>query len=861
MATCSDSCPYALNVRKCFPDTTIDLSEKILVLWDSPTVDEERDGQLNLKTDRVKLFLKTVKRFAKKGTEKKLFHDFAIRCCVEGRPAAATINSCREYFEEVMAEQRPKAVILIGDSALRVATKKTGITKQCHKTFNHATGVPMTVVLSPNSVLHSKQSEEKFNASVKYAVEAIENTGMTITALAEKVNVSIAPTVQQIKAFADRVKKENSPVAFDTETTTLSPYIGDDWRVLCIGLSDGKTTLNVACDNPGEEEGKRVPVTPEVQAVLDILTDPEIKKIAHNVKYDLHILSERYSVNVHPIYEDTLILHRVLYTSYGGHDLKNAASEMLGFPDYTVELKQYIGEGSDSGKYARIPYPVLALYCGIDCYATIHVYKKLLKRCLKMMREMGEKIPELPYDKTLLKSYREIVFPALLPLFNMERSGFKLNKAYVDDLRKRLIKEQEETLQKILSTQQVKRYIVNQRAEIIKQPATAATTRKLKELTFNPASTKQMAEVLFSPQGYNEEPIEKTPGGAPSTSEKVLVALTRKGGMIAEFCDAVIRYRSIGKHLSTFVEGVMKETDKDDVVHSSFNLFSTVTGRGSSSNPNLQNIPRDRAYRDMFCAHTGDVLIEADYRQLELKLLAAYSGDPVMLSVYKEGRDLHTETAMAILGTDDPEDVTSEIRTTAKAVNFGIAYGMTAHGLARQLSDLLERDVSEEDAQPYIDAFYSRYVGVGNWHIKVKRFAEKHGYVTTMFGTRRDIPEAAKTPRSVEQKKGKEEALRHAINTPIQGTGGLCTMVAIADMQRKWQEMPQRKIICYVHDSILISVPVKEASLAIRDLKNSMEKSPLKYIGNYLNGITLDVDIDFGKAWGSLVPLKTKGGK
>lgn len=861
-------CPYGDNPRKFIPEAVSYDPQSILVLWESPNWESDQAYAFSQRTADYKMFMSTVRKRSKSGIANRMTHDFAVRCFTNKTPAASVINLCRTYTLDLLEEMRPEAVIVVGNAAMRAVTKQTGITKKCHSTLKIAledgTEIPVIPVLSPAYVLRDRNQQGRFEATIDYAVSVLEGRAVTVEDVWKKANINIAPTSATLKEFYRRAVKGDLVVAVDTETTTLHPWVGTDWRVLSIGVSDGEETLVLPYDFPGEETAKRrQQLTPEQALLLAILRNEKIRKVAHNAKYDMHVIGRRFGVHLAGVVADTLVMHRVLFPMVGGHTLKTIASEMLRVPEYTQELKAYIGEGTNSLRYAKVPYPTLAKYNGMDCYVCVKSYEAMRKKLIKTsMSRKGVGCAELPVAGTLVEAYKNVVQPAFAPLYEMEVNGFYVRKAYAKTVEETLDREQDRCLELCASDPVVQRVYKEKRDDeyeiLLRKKNNAilssAECRKVEAIVFNPNSGKQVAEVVFGNTGYNEQVDHLTAGGDPSTSEEALEAVIRRGSQASDLCRAVLSYRSAGKHRGTFVTGLLDLVADDSRVHTTFHLFGTATGRGSSSDPNLQNIPRDKTYRGLYGCEPGRLLVEADYSQLELRLLAAYSGDPNMVAVYEQGRDLHMETAMAVAGTNDPSMVEKEMRTAAKSVNFGIAYGLTSYGLSAQLTAILGRDVTGDEAQYFIDKFNSLYPGVVDWQVGARLFAQQNGWVSTMFGTHRDLLNAQITPKTHEERMLKEEALRNAINTPVQGTGGLCTMVALAHLRRRWKGTAN-KIVSYVHDSIIADIPGGNLRNAILDMKDCMSNAPMAYIGRFMRGLKLPVDIKIGRNWGEMMEL------
>jgi DNA polymerase-1 len=356
--------------------------------------------------------------------------------------------------------------------------------------------------------------------------------------------------------------------------------------------------------------------------------------------------------------------------------------------------------------------------------------------------------------------------------------------------------------------------------------------REIHELAgeeFNINSPKQLAEILFQRLGL---PVVKTPKTGPTTAVEVLEKLADRHPLPAK----ILEYRSLAKLISTYLEALPKlvhpETGR---VHTSYNQAVTATGRLSSSDPNLQNIPirgRDGALiRRAFIGEGDNLILAADYSQIELRILAHYSGDPALVEAFKKGEDIHARTAAGIFGVL-PMMVTPEMRRQAKTINFGLIYGMGSQKLARELN------IDRKTAKAYIEGYFATYAGVRKYFDEVVAEAEAKGYVTTLFKRRRYLPEINSKNRNLQ-----EMARRTAVNTPIQGTAADIIKLAMVVIDRKLSENHYRgRMIMQVHDELVFEVPpaeVDDLTLLVR--REMSEVCPLK--------VPLVVDIGVGRTW------------
>ncbi|MCH5350838.1 MAG: DNA polymerase I [Clostridiales bacterium] len=397
----------------------------------------------------------------------------------------------------------------------------------------------------------------------------------------------------------------------------------------------------------------------------------------------------------------------------------------------------------------------------------------------------------------MIKLYTDLEKPLLRVLFDMETTGFTIDRSRLDEVDAKFTEAENISAERI---------------------------RALSGTDFNLNSPKQLAKVLFEDMGI------PYPGKPPySTKAEILEKLSGE----YEIVDEILKYRFSSKLKSTFVDGLRKAVRSDGTVHTSFNQMTTSTGRLSSTDPNLQNIPtrssEGKTLRSLFVPRKGNVLIDADYKQIELKLLAHFSGDKKLIDAFNNGQDIHSSTAAEVFGVPQDE-VTSDMRRDAKAVNFGIVYGISNYGLSQNIH------ISPKKADEYIKRYFERFPAVKEYLDGLIEFAKKNGYAVTAFGRRRAIPEL-NSARFTERKFGE----RVAMNMPLQGTAADIIKMAMVNVHDKLKTK-KSKLILQVHDELIIDAPESEADEVAALLKTEMENA-VKL------SVPLDVDISIGKSW------------
>jgi DNA polymerase I len=571
--------------------------------------------------------------------------------------------------------------------------------------------------------------------------------------------------------------------ALDTETTDLDPMLA---RLVGISFS---VAAGEAAYLPLAHRYAGAPAQLSFDATLarlkPWLESAQHKKVGQHLKYDRHILAN-HGIALGGIADDTLLESYVL-ESDKSHDLGNLASRHLGLK--SISYDDVTGKGVNRISFAEVPVDKAADYSAEDADLTLRVHQTLAPRLLEEPR--------------LERLYRDIELPVAEVLFRMERNGILVDVFA-------LAQQSDELGRKMLTLE--------------------AETHQLAGQPFNLNSPKQLAEILF---GQLALPVvKKTPGGAPSTDEEVLEKLAEDFPLPRKILD----YRSLAKLKNTYTDKLPRMVNRaTGRVHTSFSQAVAVTGRLASSEPNLQNIPvrtaEGRRIRSAFIAPAGHVLVSADYSQIELRIMAHLSNDARLLEAFARGEDIHRATAAEVFGLT-PIEVASEQRRAAKAINFGLIYGMSAFGLAKQIN------VDRSAAQAYMDRYFARYPGVARYMEETRQQARDKGYVETVFGRRLWLPEIKSS--NVGRRQGAERA---AINAPMQGTAADLVKLAMIAVQG-WldQQGLATRLLLQVHDELVLEVPESE-------LATVREALP-KLMGNVAKlAVPLLVEIGAGGNW------------
>ncbi|MFO7528030.1 MAG: DNA polymerase I [Marinobacter sp.] len=547
--------------------------------------------------------------------------------------------------------------------------------------------------------------------------------------------------------------------AFDTETTSLR-YIDAEIVGVSFAVEAGEAVyVPLAHDYMGAPE--QLDRNKVLEQLKPLLEDPKPKKVGQNLKYDKNVLAN-HGIDLEGIAEDTMLESYVYNSVATRHDMDSLAREYLG--EQTITYESIAGKGAKQLTFNQIDLEKAGPYAAEDADITLRLHQTLAPR----LRETGK----------LDSVYREIDLPLVPVLSRMEQRGTLISASVLRNHSQELAERM---------------------AELEKEAHEVAGE------TFNLGSTKQLQAIFYGKLGLPV--IKKTPKGAPSTAEPVLQELAHEH----ELPRLILEHRSLSKLKSTYTDTLPELIHhRTGRVHTSYHQAVTATGRLSSSEPNLQNIPvrteQGRRIRQAFIAPEGYKLVAADYSQIELRIMAHLSGDKGLINAFEHGEDIHKATAAEVFGVELKE-VSSDQRRSAKAINFGLIYGMSAFGLSRQLG------VERKLAQEYIDRYFERYPGVLKYMDNIRKQAHDDGFVETLFGRRLYLPEI-----NARNKQMQQAAERTAINAPMQGTAADIIKRAMFEVDN-WlrnEHAEEARMTMQVHDELIVEV--KDSALdKVRD--------------------------------------------
>ncbi|MCA9473160.1 MAG: DNA polymerase I [Nitrospirales bacterium] len=636
--------------------------------------------------------------------------------------------------------------------------------------------------------------QHKYSSSVSMAEGSAHLTGSTPSRT--KPGYELVQTIERLQEWVE-LASHAGIVAVDTETTSL-----DQSRAELVGVSLCIEPMK-ACyipvghtwsQEPGQSEHNppaQVPLADALALLRPLFADPAVLKVGHNIKYDLVILT-RYDVAVSPV-DDTMVLSYVLEGGSHGHGMDELAELYLGHT--TIKYKDITGSGKSQVTFDQVPLDLALNYAAEDADITLRLHHLLKPRLLR---------------ERMVTVYETLERPLIPVLASMESEGIKVDLAELQNLSREFVERQE---------------------------SLATEIHGLAGRDFNIGSPKQLGEILFDELGL--EGGQKGKSGTYTTNAEVLESLSSQGHALPA---KVLEWRQLEKLRNTYSESLAEQVNPiTKRVHTSYAMASASTGRLSSTDPNLQNIPirteEGRRIRRAFVAEKGHVLLSLDYSQIELRLLAHIADIDVLKQAFKNGQDIHALTASQVFCVE-LEKIDSAMRRKAKAINFGIIYGISAFGLARQLN------VEQSEAATYIKAYFQQYPGIQDYMERTKQFCREHGYVQTLFGRRCHVPGILdKNPAK------RNFAERAAINAPIQGAAADIlkrAMIRVPPALKEHGIDSQAYMLLTVHDELIFEVAESAAETTGQVVKQVMEHATRPALQL---SVPLIVEVGQGPSW------------
>lgn len=635
---------------------------------------------------------------------------------------------------------------------------------------------------NPNTPVYQQTSQSIVKAEQKTESIAIEDHA-NLSSQDDQLGEATYHTVLEQadwELLLQRMQQANH-FAIDTETTNL------DYRVAeLVGFSiafDANEAYYVPLAHDYEGAPEQLSREQVLAQIKPILENEQVKKIGHHLKYDAHIFAN-HGITIQGWYFDTMLASYVLNAAATRHGMDDVARVYLSH--LTTTFEQIAGKGAKQKTFNQIELEVAAHYAAEDAHVTYRLYEVLSSK--------------LKSHPELVNILHNIEMPVARVLTGMEEDGIKLDHKFLDQLSV----EFSDTMQTL----------ENQATELAGE-------------TFNIASPKQVGEVLFDKLGIKGG--KKTATGQYSTSESILEKIEHP------LAEVILEHRGLAKLKNTYTDRLVEQShDATHRVHTSYHQALTATGRLSSTDPNLQNIPIrtpiGRQIRKAFIAPEGRVLLAADYSQIELRLMAHFSQDDALVHAFQQGQDVHRRTAAEVLGIAI-EDVTNDQRRQAKAVNFGLLYGMSEFGLTRQLG------FTREESRSYIARYFQRYPGVLDYMERTRQIAREQGFVETILGRRLYTPDILATNKMI-----KQAAERAAINAPLQGSAADIIKLAMIAVD-KILPKDQAKLLLQVHDELVFEADVAiadELSKQIADVMQSVLEISVPFVVEVGQGLNWD---------------------
>lgn len=834
---------------------------KIMLIQDSPSNLESRKG----KQYYGKVYTSFMAGLQARNIDlTDIYYTSVVKCPLSEEDGDLTSGMTKACIDRLLAEIEvvdPDIIVPMGNQALKVAYGKVGITKVRGNAMEREVEGRTRIILP---IIHPHQAIRKpvYKDTIfkdldtladLYEMGMNEVTGVNYQVIEDKKTV--------LKEIA-RLKAEAEWLCFDLETTGKSAYL-EESKIVCISLTDkphqGCVIPLFHHESPIVDDDR----AEVIEALKELLEDPDIKKVAHNGKFDIEWLKYWLDIEVANFCFDTMIAHYLAVSEeQGTQNLKGLAWEFTDMGGYDNDLDEFRSTLPEAIRYNydNIPWKILSQYAvaDVDC-------------CLRLKEIFMPMIEDNPKWKRLMD---EILMPASYALMDVEGAGMMMDEGVIARYTQSYAKELKRIQDRLSSYPEVTQLERSRRDKWNEREALKAIPKKdrtpdeqakferytkFKKWQFNWNSTAQLRELLFDKLGLTTSVT--TDKGEPSTNEDALTEMAEQH----EIPKLMMELRKIDTLNNMFIKKLPAMRGKDGTVHPSFNLTGTVTGRMSSENPNAQQFPRKTGnihsfqYQNepkaLFNTRFGDMgcILQFDYSQLEIRIAGIISGDKQLYEVYHSGQDLHKATASLVWHVP-VDEVSSDMRSNAKAVNFGIIYGKSGVTFARDLyfgegeGKTTDWDDAKAMGMKLVDDYLKTFSGLNKWLKDTKKFAYKHGYVETMFGRRRRLPDLFSSIDTL-----KNNAERQAINAPIQGTGSDMTVKSIVLIQQYLNTHHMKsKMVCTVHDSIVFDVWLPELQELFNFIKTTMETVHKPYIDT---DVPIVAEAELGDSYGSIFEI------
>ena len=779
--------------------------------------------------------------------------------CKDNKASSKEAEDCKFILDAEVSAVDPDILVPLGNQALRYCIGHVGLTKSRGNASEEEVVGRTRIVLpmmNPKSVGTKPIYKDYILCDLDRLSELYKN-GMTKVS---GVGYRSLDTVSEVARELSRMADESRIISFDIETTGLDPF-SDDSRVICISLTD-RTHYGVVIPLGHPESPFSGDDLDIVSSLVRELLESDIPKVAHNGKFDIKWLLHRMRINVRNFSFDTMLAHYLCVSEERGtQGLKSQAWEYTDMGGYDNELDEVRSQLPEAQRYnyGNIPWSVLSKYAAGDvdvCLRLYEIYKPMINKNQQWSTIMSD-----------------ILMPGSYALRDVETNGMHfeqgVSEAYQRSYSAEIARIQDrlDSFPEVIAIQRDKQALWEERQQIGLIPRKERTEeeqqkfvayKKYQNFKFNWSSASQLRELLYDRLGLVTD--VRTSKGDMSTNEEAMNDLAKQH----EIPSLLLELRKVNTLNNMFIQKLPHMVDSNSIVHPTFNMTGTVTGRMASENPNAQQFPR-KAENPLSFQYTNEpkalfgsrfgsdgCILNADYSALEMRIAGIISNDQTLLKALLSGADLHKSTASLVWGVP-VDEVPKDMRTRAKAVNFGIIYGKSGITFARDLyydpsgtdpKKTDDWDAAREEGLKLVDDYLDTFSGLKRWLSATKRFAHKHGYVETMFGRRRRLPDLGSKVSSL-----RSNAERQAINAPIQGTGSDFTLLSVIQINNWLNKSGKRsRMICTVHDSIVFDVSIPELPDVATYVKHTMEHVHEKYIDT---PFPIRSDLELGPSYGA----------
>lgn len=826
-------------------------SARLMFIADNPTAEEYEAGKyLSNKAGKL---LKAALEQLGVNIKKDCYFTAVYKCPTpnDRQPVKDEIKAHEKFLLAEIEVIKPEIIVPMGNVALKLVHGRVGITKFRGKPIEKE-GYTVFPILHPNMIFQQPKYAKLFAKDLQNLVNFLNGNIEE-----DKHEYRYLETLEEVREEIQCMMSAEW-VCFDIEGTGLNPFL-EGAKIACISLTDRPYYgVTIPTDHPespfNEEEKKEV-----IQLLKQLLENPNIKKMAHNGKFDIKWLRAIYGIEVKNFQFDPMLAHYIAVSEERGNQgLKELTAQyfpaMAGYDDELERYKLKLPE-KERNNYCNIPWKILREYAAADVDCTFRLYEIFY--------------PMIQKDEGWKFVYENLLIPGSYMLVDLETNGVRIDPKRLEEFKQAYenrMKEIEEKLRQypeVIQIEREKHELYKLRQLEMKKPKEERNPEilkynKYKNFKFNFSSPHHLRELLFVKLGLDTPYLTAKGEEKKMLGQEITIQDLSTGSETLEYlkdkhpiAKYLAEWRRVEKLYGTYIKPAEEWIGTDGRVHGTLNLTGTVTGRLSSENPNMQNIPRKVNDPDsfewkygpkrMFVSRFGDqgIILQFDYSQLELRVAAIFSNDPALVQAYNEGKDVHRYVASKVFGV--PEDkVTDDQRTQTKAVNFGLIYGKGAKSLAEDMK------VSLEEAEEFLNKYFEEFKGVKQWLDKMKETVRKKKYVKTLTGRWRRLPGIDSNRRGVVN-----EALRMATNAPIQGTGSDITLISLIRINNELKKRKLKSCLCItVHDSIVLDVYVPEFPEVFHLVKEIMENPPYDWVT-----VPIVAEAEIGRDYGALVGI------